>query len=423
MLFNLSRRLRWEKLHYEAQSVRPTGRNKWLCTEKSLVKLFSPSLVHLSSNTTSILEREFDWWDNFFDLVRYKRHHGDFDIHPGRGWYSDELSQWLKSQVDSFHDLLSRVTDEDAPAFSERHFQAFMDIGFSFYQENNLTTIDLLTTRLGRRPVILGLEADFLKDIVRMRRTGKSRLGKIRDIVTDHSWLSRFHDLKGHLINANCSLSSAFLEDTLNAGRLPRPLLDWVHHQLDQYRRYIYGQKSSLTHKRINLLESIGLNMIGNDHEDWALNIDLLQAFKRKYGHCFVPPSWHDQRLGRWIHKVRHIFRAIGAKSKTDSSFLTSDRIKELFTLGVDLNLDDYAWAVLSFEEMFNARLLELRDFQAKYGHCDVPVDYTSPHFELSLWVREQRILLKGDSEGMMRLLDLSKIQMLKDLPNPKEKI
>ena len=66
--------------------------------------------------------------------------------------------------------------------------------------------------------------------------------------------------------------------------------------------------------------------------------------------------------------------------------------------------------------QMWNIRLQELRDFKKSHGHCEVDLDYTSPHYDLALWIREQRMLHLRASEGIPSHLEQLHIEELDNL-------
>ena len=66
--------------------------------------------------------------------------------------------------------------------------------------------------------------------------------------------------------------------------------------------------------------------------------------------------------------------------------------------------------------QVWKCRLEELAEFKQKEGHCDVPIDYTSPYYALGLWVREQRILFLRRNEGIPSQLDQRRVDDLEQI-------
>ena len=66
--------------------------------------------------------------------------------------------------------------------------------------------------------------------------------------------------------------------------------------------------------------------------------------------------------------------------------------------------------------KLWMCRLEELAAFKEIHGNCDVPIDYTSPHYDLGLWTREQRILFHRYKEGTPSQLDKRRIDDLEQL-------
>jgi hypothetical protein len=66
---------------------------------------------------------------------------------------------------------------------------------------------------------------------------------------------------------------------------------------------------------------------------------------------------------------------------------------------------------------MWMCRLKELASFKEVHGHCDVSIDYTSPHYDLGVWAREQRILFQRyNEEGTPSQLDKGRMDDLEQL-------
>lgn len=65
---------------------------------------------------------------------------------------------------------------------------------------------------------------------------------------------------------------------------------------------------------------------------------------------------------------------------------------------------------------MWKCRLEELEEFKEQNGDCNVVLDYTSPHYDLALWVNEQRILYQCAKEGVPSQLDNKRIKDLQKL-------
>lgn len=65
---------------------------------------------------------------------------------------------------------------------------------------------------------------------------------------------------------------------------------------------------------------------------------------------------------------------------------------------------------------MWMCRLEELASFKEIHGHCNVPLDYASPHYELGVWTREQRILYMRYKEGAHSQLNKSRADDLEQI-------
>jgi predicted helicase len=63
-------------------------------------------------------------------------------------------------------------------------------------------------------------------------------------------------------------------------------------------------KNNELSRERIQTLEKIGFSW--NTRKDkWDENFGRLVAFKKKHGHCDVPRTGADQKLGEWAHRQR----------------------------------------------------------------------------------------------------------------------
>lgn len=94
-----------------------------------------------------------------------------------------------------------------------------------------------------------------------------------------------------------------------------------------------------------------------------------LADFKRRHGHCIVPPKPGSEPLARWVRRQR------GAAKR-----LSAQRRHLLERLGFD-------WC--PYETQWQQRYAELCEFRRVRGHCDVPQQ--GRHGLLGRWVTRQR--------------------------------
>lgn len=139
----------------------------------------------------------------------------------------------------------------------------------------------------------------------------------------DCRWKLRFEDLKAFKEkHGHCLVPTRSLE---------YPLGSWVSTQRAEYKRCMYKQKSSsMTTKRISLLESVGF--VWNVDVPWNERFKELVQFKERFGHCSVPRDFQiNPALGRWVHAQRSAYRNLtkGIKSK-----ITLERVHMLEKIG-----------------------------------------------------------------------------------------
>ena len=113
-----------------------------------------------------------------------------------------------------------------------------------------------------------------------------------------------------------------------------------------------------------------------------------LKAFKEKHGHCDVKiKSGDDEALGRWCWQLRQSLKKNMNDEAPNNVFLLSeDKIKRLDGIGFDWKFDSYF--------LFERRLMELKAFKAKYGHCNVKTK-SGEDKDLGRWCSRVRQSLK----------------------------
>ena len=97
-----------------------------------------------------------------------------------------------------------------------------------------------------------------------------------------------------------------------------------------------------------------------------------LLAFKKKYGHCYVPQSGEYVSLGHWCSVLRSSYKKIQNNQKPTRMKLSDEQIQRLNDAG-------FKWEpkpkrkrsapIQSFDDRFN----KLMAFKAKHGHCYFP--------------------------------------------------
>lgn len=151
-------------------------------------------------------------------------------------------------------------------------------------------------------------------------------------------------------------------------------LADWVLRQKLQYLRFIRGQPSSLTVRRIEILSELGFDYSIQDTDvqllqkddfeilelleskgnasfkisktpsnqtngrfkeaKWLDSLSKVVRFKEKFGTCNVPRKWReDFSLGEWVHFQRRQYRLRQLGKRTH---LSGERVEKLNAIGFE---------------------------------------------------------------------------------------
>ncbi|MEI8374910.1 MAG: helicase associated domain-containing protein [Planctomycetota bacterium] len=104
----------------------------------------------------------------------------------------------------------------------------------------------------------------------------------------------------------------------------------------------------------------------------WEQRFKELEEFKKEYGHCNVRRRYSlNPALGQWVSGVR--------KAKKHGK-LAEERVRRLDAIGI-------CWERRTTWEQ---RIIDLKAFKNKYGHCNVPRRY-QPNPALGNWVSNLR--------------------------------
>ncbi len=169
------------------------------------------------------------------------------------------------------------------------------------------------------------------------------------------------------------------------------PLANWVSmiRSMKAGRMIPFARPNTkLTEARIAKLDALGFEWTrGPSYHDRLHKFTFddyvrdLKAYKAKHGDCYVPDLYKDNRkLGRWVSKIRAI-RA-GTKQSVNRPYLNlnEERITELDSIG-------FKWRGC---KTFDEYMVDLRQFKAKHGHCNVPYRYPE-NKSLGSWVGRTR--------------------------------
>lgn len=137
--------------------------------------------------------------------------------------------------------------------------------------------------------------------------------------------------------------------------------------------------------------------------KQWCELYDILLEFKEAKGHCLVPHSYPENpQLSRWVKRQRYQYKL---KSENMVSTMTDTRIQMLESIGFVWDSHAVAW-----EE----HRLELVEFHATFGHCDVPSSYENS--SLATWIKRQRRAKKLFFNGQKSTMTMERFALLEKL-------
>ena len=156
-----------------------------------------------------------------------------------------------------------------------------------------------------------------------------------------------------------------------------------------------------LPQSKLDQLNAISFVWTNRQGITWNQTFDKLNAFKMEHGHCNVPLQDHPT-LAVWVRNQRRDYRYFLAKKTTG---LTIERIQRLKSIGF---WDSY----IPKKERWDRRYQQLQAFHRKYGHSNVPEDY-SDNYQLGQWVMNQRLWYKQYRAGLWTALTPDRIELL----------
>ncbi|GFH61993.1 hypothetical protein CTEN210_18469 [Chaetoceros tenuissimus] len=136
----------------------------------------------------------------------------------------------------------------------------------------------------------------------------------------------------------------------------------------------------------------------------WNKRFEQLKKYKAKHGHCNVPKQYHaNKTLAVWVYTQRQQYKKLLEGLKT---CMTNERVRILEGIG-------FEWAPM--KDTWNHRFEELKNFKARYGHCNVPHKY-EPNKTLAGWVHHQRYQFQLMSKGSNTQITEDRIKQLNDI-------
>jgi hypothetical protein len=138
--------------------------------------------------------------------------------------------------------------------------------------------------------------------------------------------LCDYRDLMGH-----CLVPHTYSENL--------PLARWVKRQRYQYKLMKEGKPSTMTEERVVALSNIGF-VWDSQGAAWGERLGELKDFRKAFMHCNVPSNYSENpQLATWVKCQRRQYK-LHVEGK--SSNMTSDRVRELESLGFEWELRTY---------------------------------------------------------------------------------
>jgi superfamily II DNA or RNA helicase len=168
----------------------------------------------------------------------------------------------------------------------------------------------------------------------------------VRSVASEERWATAFEKLKAfRATHGYCEVD----------GSVDPYLANWIR---GQRTARSLGQ---LAEKRIVLLEEIGFNWSNErDEQRWHQMYDRLKQYHDAHGDSNVPSAWNGNRqLGAWVSYQRRLRK---------NGTIADSHIHLLDDLGFRWNIHDRG----TWED----RLAEVAAFRARYGHCNIPLNF-----------------------------------------------
>jgi len=180
-----------------------------------------------------------------------------------------------------------------------------------------------------------------------------------------------------------------------NVPRRYGSLGNFVNKQRQLHRKHLEGKTTSLTPERIRVLEQLGLQWSVDaravtrqkNERVWMERYGELREYQRTHGTCRVPSDHPNTKLVSWVKAQRKEYRRVllkgggGEGGDVTTTSLTPERIQLLDAIGFE--------ASSAHDELFEARMAELREYKDRHGDTLVPITYKNRG--LAQWVSTQR--------------------------------
>jgi hypothetical protein len=185
--------------------------------------------------------------------------------------------------------------------------------GISFPEEED----DLMLEPIHELNAITPGESSEEETQLKKRRGAVSKRATKFRTYQKEKWQERYEELVEYKKqNKNCLVPHCF-------GSNPC-LARWVKRQRYQRKLLHDGQKSTMTHERVKMLDELGF--VWDSHEaSWQERLSELIKFRVKNGHCMVPSTYEENpQLATWVKCQRRQYKLFWEGRQSN---MTVDRI------------------------------------------------------------------------------------------------
>ena len=326
------------------------------------------------------------WMKWYVELEKYTQKHGN--PHVTRTYTNTKLASWVwiqRLRKDKSYNSAQPLNHEQVVLLDKLNF--YWDPHEERWQEK-FKELQIFKEQHGHCQV--EKEADTHKELcqwvnVQRRQKFQDKLAEKRMALLEHldfswkssvlddKWYKNYNELKTYYLkHGNADVPYALKEN-------PR-LAKWVSSLRARFKR------NDVSSDQIALLNEVNFTWSLRDRGDWEDNLDVIVAFKQKYGHCNIPLNFPENpKLARFVNSSR---------VQRNKGLMSEDRIEKLDAVGFVWFSDNRTVDEDGLNGAWKKRYQEIVEYKKKFGDC--VVKRTNGDYEqLANWVEMQRRLKK----------------------------
>ncbi len=177
------------------------------------------------------------------------------------------------------------------------------------------------------------------------------------------------------------------------------------------------NERSSCNESILLVIPNSKIEILKTASSSFQKRFQELLVFKAKFGHCNVTQSRSTATkpyfsLAQWCYEIRRS-RRLTEEGKQPSRTITKDLIHLLDFIG-------FLW--IPVNKTFEERIVDLRAFKAKFGHCNVTQSKTlanKPYLTLAHWtygIRQSRRMVEQGKPISKYNLSKAQIEVLDEI-------